>query len=141
MPLKLSLKPGETFVLNGAVIQNGDRRNVLVLQNQVSVLRERDIMQPQDANSPARRVYFPLMMMYLDAAESPRHAAQFTQSLTELTAAAANAAVRAECLSLSKLVAENKIYPALMACRRLIEAETLAGEGVEHGRPAIAIAR
>ena len=28
MPLKLSLKPGEKFVLNGAVVQNGDRRGV-----------------------------------------------------------------------------------------------------------------
>ena len=33
MPLKLSLKPGEKFVVNGAVIQNGDRRGVLLLQN------------------------------------------------------------------------------------------------------------
>ena len=30
MPLKLSLKPGERFVLNGAVVENGDRRTVLV---------------------------------------------------------------------------------------------------------------
>ena len=46
MPLKLSLKPGEKFVLNGAVVQNGDRRGVLVLQNKASVLREKDILQP-----------------------------------------------------------------------------------------------
>ncbi|MHB8287519.1 MAG: flagellar biosynthesis repressor FlbT [Caulobacteraceae bacterium] len=123
MPLKLSLKPGETFVLNGAVIQNGDRRNVLVLQNQVSVLRERDIMQPQDANSPARRVYFPLMMMYLDAAEAPRYAAQFTQRLAEFTATAPTSDMLADCLSISKLVTENNVYKALMACRKLIEAE------------------
>ena len=56
MPLKLSLKPGEKFVLNGAVVQNGDRRGVLVLQIKCSVLREKDIMQAEDANSPARRV-------------------------------------------------------------------------------------
>ena len=42
MPLKLSLKPGEKFVLNGAVVQNGDRRGVLILQNKASVLREND---------------------------------------------------------------------------------------------------
>ena len=40
MPLKLSLKPGEKFVLNGAVVQNGDRRGVLILQNKASVLRQ-----------------------------------------------------------------------------------------------------
>ena len=53
MPLKLSLKPGEKFVLNGAVVQNGDRRGVLILQNKASVLREKDIMQKK--RSPHRR--------------------------------------------------------------------------------------
>ena len=75
MPLKLSLKPGEKFVLNGAVVQNGDRRGVLVLQNKASVLREKDIMQEEEVTSPSRRIYFPVMMMYLDeehAREPPR---------------------------------------------------------------------
>ena len=72
MALKLSLKPGEKFVLNGAVVQNGDRRGVLVLQNRASVLREKDIMQSEDATSPARRVYFPVMMMYLEEASAAR---------------------------------------------------------------------
>lgn len=66
MALKLSLKPGEKFVLNGAVVQNGDRRGVLILQNRASVLREKDIMQAEDVTTPARRIYFPIMMMYLD---------------------------------------------------------------------------
>ena len=66
MPLKLSLKPGEKFVLNGAVLANGDKRTSLVIQNKACVLREKDIMQPEDANTPARRIYLPIMMMYLD---------------------------------------------------------------------------
>ena len=70
MPLKLSLKPGEKFVLNGAVVQNGDRRGVLILQNKASVLREKDILQPEDAKSPARRIYLPVMMMYIEPAEA-----------------------------------------------------------------------
>ena len=64
LPLKLSLKPGEKFVLNGAVLQNGDRRAVLILQNRASVLREKDIMQPEAVVTPARMIYFPIMMMY-----------------------------------------------------------------------------
>ena len=55
MPLKLSLKPGEKFVLNGAVMTNGDKRASLVIQNKASLLREKDIMQREDANTPARR--------------------------------------------------------------------------------------
>ena len=52
MPLKLSLKPGETFVVNGAVVRNGDRRGVLLLENQARVLREKDILHPRDATTP-----------------------------------------------------------------------------------------
>ncbi len=59
MPLKLSLKPGERFVVNGAVLQNGDRRAVLLLQNKASILREKDIIQPEDANTPAQADLFP----------------------------------------------------------------------------------
>ena len=75
MPLKLSLKPGEKFVLNGAVLANGDKRTSLVIQNKACVLREKDIMQPEEANTPARRIYLAIMMMYLDgeASEEPSH--------------------------------------------------------------------
>ena len=45
MPLKLSLKPGEKFVLNGAVLANGDKRTSLVIQNKACVLREKDILR------------------------------------------------------------------------------------------------
>jgi flagellar protein FlbT len=73
LALKLSLRPGEKFVLNGAVVQNGDRRASLLLQNKASVLREKDIMQAEDVTSPARHVYFPVMMMYLDEGASNKY--------------------------------------------------------------------
>ncbi len=82
MPLKLSLKPGEKFVLNGAVVQNGDRRGVLILQNKASVLREKDIMQAEDAKTPARRIYFPVMMMYLDEGGALRYYDEFVQRMS-----------------------------------------------------------
>src|SRR5262249_56878573 len=83
MPLKLSLKPGEKFVLNGAVLANGDKRASLVIQNKACVLREKDIMQPEDANTPARRIYFPIMMMYLDAETADSYYSQFALRMTE----------------------------------------------------------
>src|SRR6201996_2232817 len=87
VPLKLSLKPGEKFVLNGAVVQNGDRRGVLVLQNKASVLREKDIMQQEEANTPARRIYFPLMMMYLDESGAERYYDEFVRRMSDFMGA------------------------------------------------------
>ncbi|MDP6692354.1 MAG: flagellar biosynthesis repressor FlbT, partial [Alphaproteobacteria bacterium] len=66
MALKLTLKPGEKFIINGAVVQNSDRRTTLVIQNRASLLREKDIMLPEDATTPMRRIYFTVMMLYLD---------------------------------------------------------------------------
>ncbi len=124
MPLKLSLKPGERFVLNGAVVQNGDRRGVLVLQNKASVLREKDIMQGEEATTPARRIYFPVMMMYLDEPGAPRYFEEFSARLAEFMGAIANPDVLADCVVISKHVLGREYYKALMCCRQLIEYES-----------------
>lgn len=123
MPLKLSLKPGEKFVLNGAVLQNGDRRASLVLQNKASVLREKDIMQPEEVNSPARRIYFPVMMMYLDEANAQKYYEDFATRLAEFMGVVQNPPVLIDCLNASKHVLTKEYYKALMLARKLIEYE------------------
>src|SRR5665213_2346471 len=90
MPLKLSLKPGEKFVLNGAVLANGDKRTSLVIQNKACVLREKDIMQLKDAKTPARLVYLAIMMMYLDGNTSEEPYDEFALRMTEFMGAIQN---------------------------------------------------
>ena len=136
MPLKLSLKPGEKFVLNGAVVQNGDRRGVLVLQNKASVLREKDIMQAEEANSPARHVYFPVMMMYLDESGAARYHDEFARRMSEFMGVIRNPDVLAECVVVSKFVLAREYYKGLMACRKLIEYEDERLGHVTAGVPA-----
>jgi flagellar protein FlbT len=123
MPLKLSLKPGEKFVLNGAVVQNGDRRSALLLQNKASVLREKDIMQFDEATTPARRIYFPVMMMYLDQGDWEQFQEDFVKRLTEFMGAVGNPGILAECVNISRFVMTKEYYKALMLCRKLIEYE------------------
>ncbi len=123
MPLKLSLKPGERFVLNGAVVENGDRRATLVLQNKASVLREKDIMQEHEADSPARRIYFPVMMMYLENRAEGAVYDQFVMRMTEFMGAIANPEVLGECVSVSRDVMAGDYYKALIRCRKLITYE------------------
>lgn len=126
MALKLSLKPGERFVLNGAVVQNGDRRGVLLLQNKASVLREKDIMQEEDAVTPARRIYFPVMMMYLDEPGAGRYYDEFALRMGEFTGVVRNPEVLAECIAVSRHIMNREYYKALMASRKLVDYEDLA---------------
>jgi flagellar biosynthesis repressor protein FlbT len=123
MPLKLSLKPAEKFVLNGAVLTNGDKRISLVIQNKACVLREKDIMQPEDAVTPARRIYFPIMMMYLDSEASEQYYNDFALRMTEFMGAIQNRDALAICTEISKDVMSGAYYKALMLCKRLFDFE------------------
>lgn len=123
MPLKLSLKPGEKFVLNGAVLANGDKRTSLVIQNKACVLREKDILQPDEANTPARRIYLAIMMMYLDGESSAEPYNEFALRMTEFMGAIATPAILACCVEISRDVAQGNYYKALIACRKLFEPE------------------
>ena len=123
MPLKLSLKPGEKFVLNGAVLANGDKRTSLVIQNKACVLREKDIMQVEDADTPARRIYFPIMMMYLDAETADTYYSQFALRMTEFMQAISDRRALALCVEISKDVMNGAYYKALVQCRNLFDFE------------------
>ncbi|MCC5995229.1 MAG: flagellar biosynthesis repressor FlbT [Oceanicaulis sp.] len=131
MPLKLSLKPGERFVLNGAVVENGDRRATLMLQNKASVLREKDIMQEHEADTPAKRIYFPVMMMYLSASTEDGMYDAFVVRMTEFMGAVTNPDILQQCVEVSRDVMGGEYYKALLRCRKLIayEAERLGTTG------------
>lgn len=124
MPLKLSLKPGERFVLNGAVVENGDRRATLILQNKASVLREKDIMQEHEVDTPAKRIYFPVMMMYLSSSAGDGAYDQFVLRMTEFMGAISNPEILSECVAVSRDVMSGEYYKALLRCRKLITYET-----------------
>jgi flagellar protein FlbT len=118
MPLKLSLKPGETFVVNGAVVRNGDRRGVLLLETQARILREKDILNPSEVSGAASRAYFAVMQMYLlGEVDGPLYS-QTAEALSGLMADMPEA--RDEILQISADVVAGDLYRALSRCRKLM---------------------
>ncbi|MGE0408015.1 MAG: flagellar biosynthesis repressor FlbT [Amphiplicatus sp.] len=124
MALKLILKPGERIAVNGAVIVNGDRRSAFVVENRARVLRERDILQPDEADTPAKRVYLPIMMMYLDPAAEAAYRRDYEARMTEFTQALSTPDALRVCAELAAHVANGEHYKALGLCRSLIDFET-----------------
>jgi len=123
MPLKITLKPGEKFAINGAVIANGDRRSSLVLQNKANILRERDILQQDQVNSPAKRIYFPIMMMYLDNSGFDTYYEEFQARIGEFVDAVQNPDILHSCLEINRFVVNRDYYTALKECRKLMDYE------------------
>lgn len=123
MPLKLSLKPHEKFVVNGVVITNGDNRSSLVVHNKASILREKDILQPDEADTPVKRVYFPVMMMYLEPESADRYHGEFADRLGELMDVIENGDALSSCVAISKDVLAGDYYKALNRVRKLFDFE------------------
>jgi len=124
MPLKLSLKPGETFIVNGAVVRNGERRGILLLENQARILREKDIMQPEDADTPTKRAYFAIMQMYLMGQGEGAGYDQACGALADLAPSDPELA-----MVLSREMASGNLYKALSRCRKALMAEMEARVG------------
>lgn len=64
--LILKLSPKERVLVNGAVIENGDRRSRLAIMTpDAHILRLRDAIHPNDAKTPVRRVCYAVQLLSL----------------------------------------------------------------------------
>ena len=64
MALKVELKPGEKVVIGECVVTNGDQRTRFLIEGQSPILREKDIMTANRADTPAKRIYLAVQYMY-----------------------------------------------------------------------------
>lgn len=126
MPLRIALRHSEKIIVNGAVLSAAGRCE-LVVENNVTILRGREVMTPQEANTPARRLYFACMMAYIDGSGTAAHAEDIVALLGELIDAFESTEAKALCVRFAQKVASCEYYQALADCRLLIghEAEAL----------------
>jgi len=125
MPLRIALRPGEKIIVNGAVLSASGRCD-LVVENNVTILRGREVMTPQEADTPARRLYFACMMAYIDEAGAAAHSEDIVALLGELIEAFASTEAKTLCVRFAEKVASGDYYKALGDCRGLIDYEAQA---------------
>ena len=73
MALKIELKPNERVILGDCVVTNTDQRTRLVIEGTVPILREKDIMRLGRADSPAKRIYLAVQLMYTSRQPQDHH--------------------------------------------------------------------
>ena len=89
MALKITLKPNEKMIIGGAVVTNGNIKNTdLIIENNVPVLRQKDILSEKDATSPCSRIYFTIQLMYIDEENIAAHQDIYWSLVRELLDAA-----------------------------------------------------
>jgi flagellar biosynthesis repressor protein FlbT len=120
MPLRVELKPFERIVIGESVIINSGTRTCFLIDGETPVLREKDTVTADTANTPARRLYHCVQMMYLKN-DVVRYRQSYLGLIDELRAAAPDAADLIE--AADRQVARGMLYKALREIRKLMKRE------------------
>ena len=137
MPLKVELKPGEKIILGRAVITNGDQRTRFTLDGDAPLLREKDILTPDSADSPAKLIYLAVQMMYLEQ-DIDKHHQHYFKLVTDVLSAAPS--LSGEISNINNHILTGNLYKGLKDAKSLIKKEeellnhvrTNSSDGLSH---------
>ncbi|MET0748260.1 MAG: flagellar biosynthesis repressor FlbT [Rhizobium sp.] len=120
--LRISLKAGERIFINGAVLRV-DRKVALEFLNDVTFLLENHVLQPEDATTPLRQLYFIAQMILINPEGKDQSTVLFRKSIVMLLNCFKNEEVLAELKRIDGLVATGKAFDALKSIRGLYVVE------------------
>lgn len=123
MPLLIEFRAGDKLIINGSVIENSGHNTRILVHNESAILREREVLAIEDAQTPASRVYFEIQAAYIVLDEEKRqgHLKMADTRLNEFAAACPGALdivqkIRADLQS-------NRLYKSLKSAQKLIRYE------------------
>jgi flagellar protein FlbT len=126
MALKVELKPHEKIIIGSCVITNTDQRAKLLIEGErVPILREKDILTPATADTPAKLLYLAVQLMYVARDPQDHHPVYFDLMRDLLSAMPSSAELIQE---INNHILSGDYYKALKESRKLIahEARILA---------------
>lgn len=121
MALKIELKPRERFILGGAVLRNGDARSELILENNVPILRGKNILSLEDADTPCKRIYFLIQLMYVEGGNLEGHQDTYWALVRDIVKAAPSLLDLID--AINEHLVGGRYYEALKLTRKLINEE------------------
>jgi len=124
MPLKIQLKPKERVIINGAVIEgHPENRTEIVVMNNASVMRQKHILQESEADTPVKRLYFALQMLYIDEEHRANYEGDFKKYHKDLQDTLTLPVIVTSLDLIKAAVDEGKYYDAMKVARDLIKVE------------------
>ncbi len=120
MALVIDLKPGEKILIGTAVITNDTQRTRLHISGEAAILREKDVMREEEADTPCKKVYFLIQCMYMSK-EPQEYYTKYFDLIRDIQKAAAHTAFMF--LAINEKIIEGSYYKAMREARELIKLE------------------
>src|SRR5262245_63943026 len=115
MSLKVELKPFERIIIGQSVITYSETRTVLLIDGKAPILREKDILTAETANTPVKRLYLCIQMMYLED-DIPKYQDLYMDFVKDLLQAVPR--FRPSIETASKLILSGSLYNSLKEIQR-----------------------
>jgi flagellar protein FlbT len=120
MALIIDLKPGEKILIGEAVITNDTQRTRLNITGDAPILREKDVMKEEEADTPCKKIYFLVQCMYL--ARDPKiYFEKYFKLIDEIQTAAPTSALFF--MKINDMILEGHYYKAMKESRELMSHE------------------
>jgi flagellar protein FlbT len=122
--LVLKLSPKERVLINGAVIENGDRRSRLsIVTPNANILRLRDAIHPEEVTTPVRRVCYIAQLVLSGDAEESEARMQILRGIEQLSQVFTDPDSRSQLGMATDQIVAGNAYQALKALRTLLPRE------------------
>ncbi len=132
MSLKVELKPHERIIIGSCVITNTDQRARLLIDgDNIPILREKDILTPETADTPAKLIYLAVQLMYISPDAQANHGTYFNL-IRDLVTAVPNAWPLIE--GINNQILSGDLYQALMEAKKLVAYERQLLDQIEELR-------
>jgi flagellar protein FlbT len=120
MALRIELKPGERILIGESVLINSDQRATFLIEGSAPILRERDILTPEQADTPAKRIYLAVQLMYTSRDPRAHHDVYFAL-MRDIVQAAPSTWGYVE--SINNRILTGDLYKALKEAKNLVHYE------------------
>lgn len=122
--LVVKLNPRERVLINGAVIENGDRRgSFAILTPQTNILRLRDAIRPDQANTPVRRLCYIAQLVLSGDAPAREGKCQLLRGIEDVSQALRDEDSHHHLAAATQALIADDFYRALKALRYLLSRE------------------
>jgi len=140
MTLKVELKPHERIIIGNCVVTNTDQRTRLLIDgNNIPILREKDILTPEIADTPAKLIYLAVQLMYISPDARANHGTYFNL-IRDLVTAVPSVWPIIE--GINNQILSGDLYQALKECKKLVAYERKLLDQIEalHAKGAVSTA-
>jgi flagellar protein FlbT len=129
MALKVELKPHEQIIIGNCVITNTEQRARLLIDgDKIPILREKDILTPDTANTPAKLIYLAVQLMYISPDPQVNHGTYFSLVRDIVTAVPSAWPLIEE---INNNILSGDLYLALKEARKLVAYEKTLLDQIE----------